>query len=340
MALRFGDGSTGAPTGHPLPPRGDYNHQPVVGPYRVELTDALRQRTYFGLSHKATLCYGTFRDGNGVAFTALRKVGWESASPLTLQTTLDGGAFRVHEPTARAFKGWGVRETLRAGLHTYASEPGPEGAFRIEHGTDRLTWTEGALIDLEGRLAGGCGIQWYDPSPPGGFYVAEQYRVTGTVLGSAVEGFVALDQLFLPAGMTWAESPFFSSAPYLEIAWNTFGTEFDDGTVEVGQVFFGAQRMSFAGILDQDGPAVFSRDVSAEITSTATGYPAAITYRIDGEPWQWTAEEQWQMPDFARGYPDDTYRPSEGLFVRADEHRRPRVWWSFIDSWTTRRDPW
>jgi hypothetical protein len=164
--------------------------------------------------------------------------------------------------------------------------------------------------------------------------------VSGSVLGYAVEGFVALDQLHLPAGMTWLESPYFSSPPFLEIAWNTFGTEFDDGSLELGQVFFGAQRMSFAAIVDDEGPAIFSRDVTAEITAGDGDYPAAITYWIDGERWNWTAEPGWQMPDFAAGYRDGTYRPSEGLFVRDGEKRSPRVWWSFVDSWTNRRKPW
>jgi hypothetical protein len=328
------------PAGRPLPPRGDYNHQPIIGPCRVEPAGAMREKPYFGLSHKATLCYGTFRDAEDVAYAALRKLGWESASALTLQTTLDGGAFRVHAGTARAFAGWGLRESLEDGVHLYASAPGLDAEpFRLEHCADRVSWTEGTIFDLEGRLIG-CGIQWYDPSPPGGFYAAEQYRVSGSILGTPVEGFVALDQLYLPAGMTWFESPYFSAPPYLEIAWNTFATEYEDSTIEAGQVFFGGQRMSFAVIVDEHGPAVVSRDVTAELTATPTGYPGAITYWIDGEAWCWTAEERWQMPDFAAGYPDDTYRPSEGLFVRADEPRRPVVWWSFLDSWTTRRDPW
>ena len=320
------------------PARGDYQHQPVVGPYRVEPEAARRSSTHFGLSQRATLCYGTFRRADGVAYAALRKVGWESASPLTIQANI-GGPFRV-QPVG-AFKGWGVSETIVNGLQVYESVPGTAGEpFQIEHGRDVLSWREGSSLDLTGSLVGGCGVHWYDPSPPGGLYSSEQYRVHGSILGIAVSGFVAFDQLYLRPGMTWFESPYFSSPPYLEIAWNTFATEFDDGTVQAGQVMFGGQRLSFAVVVDQDGPALFSRDVTAEITASPTGYPSEVRYSIDGEPWRWTAADDGQMPDFAMGYPDDTYRPSEGLFTRADETRRPVVWWSFIDSWVSRRTPW
>jgi hypothetical protein len=230
---------------------------------------------------------------------------------------------------------------LEDGVHAYESLADLDGEpLRFEHRADRASWSEGALLSLSGPLVGGCGVQWYDPSPDGGLYTSEQFRVTGTVLGTPVVGFVAFDQLYLPAGMTWFESPYFSSPPYLEIAWHTFGTEFEDGSVEAGQVFFGAQRMSFAAIVDGDGPATFTSDVSAEITAGADGYPSEIAYRVGEDTWLWTGERHLQMPDFSRGYPDETYRPSDGLFMRAGETRRPRVWWSFVDTWTNRRSAW
>jgi hypothetical protein len=324
-----------------LPAIGDYQHQPVVGPYDVESASGRRDTTYFGRSHKATLVYGTFRAPDGTAFSALRKVGWESASPLTIQATAGDGPFRVRPDTSAAFKGWGVSEAIDDGALVYSSLSGSSGEpFRLTRGADHLAWTEGSNLALTGTLVGGCGIQWYDPSPGGGLYSSEQHRVTGTALGQPVDGFVAFDQLFLPPGVTWFESPYFSSPPYLEIAWNTFATAFDDGSVQAGQVMFGGQRLSFAAIVDDNGPAVFSRDVTADITAGPTGYPTAVQYRIDGVPWRWVAEERWQMPDFARGYPDDTYRPSEGLFMVDGEHRRPVAWWAFLDCWTARRTAW
>jgi hypothetical protein len=324
----------------PLPRRGDYDHQPIVGAYEVRLGDSFRHASYFGLSFKATLCYGTFRDDQGNIYALLRKLGVETASPLSLQTTLDGGQLCTHPAAQSAFRGgWGVHEKVADGAHTYTADVGPE-SFRFEHLIDGGAWVEGQSAKLTGLLIGGCGVQWYDPSPPGGYYTSEQYRAAGTILGREVQGFFCFDQLYLRPGMTWFESPYFSSAPFLEIAWHTFGTQYEDGSIEAGHVFHGARRMGFALIVDQDGPSVLSRTVDADIERKDNGYPERIGYRIDGMRWEWVGDPHGEMPDFSAGYPDDTYRPSEGVFMREGERRRPTAWWSFIDTWTGKSAKW
>ena len=331
------------PAGHSWPVRGEFDHQPVIGFYRVALQEALRQRAPFGLPMRAILLYGTFRDADGNLYATLRKLGLDNAAPFALQTTVGRDRFGMNPDSAKAFQGWGVVESLEGDEHTYRNvEEGAGGRpFTFRRRRDGSEWTESDLLSLRGQLVGDAGLQWYDPSSPGAYYAAEQYRASGVIGGTEVEGFFCFDQLYFAPGVTWFESPYFSSPPYLEVAWHTFGVEYEDGTIEAGQVFHGGRRLGFALILGRDAPLIASRDVVAEIEVAEDGYPARLVYTIDGERWIWSADPKGPMPDFARGYPrGDLYRPSEGLFMREGETRAPRVWWSFIDTFVDGRAKW
>lgn len=337
------DPATGAETGHPLPRRGDYSHQPLVGVYRVDPDEAGRQ-TYFGLGLKTTLCYGTFRDEEGGLYAVLRKLGADSLGPLALQTTVgsDHGAFAAHPRGNQAFSGPGLVRVATASDQRHLISPAIAGGggFSLRHGPHGAEWRDDDVLALSGWLVGDVGLQWFDPSPPGCYYTSESFRAGGSILGRPVEGFFAVDQLYFPPGMTWFESPYFSAPPYLEIAWHMFGNEYDDGSVEVGSIFAGARRFSFAAICDSEGGVTTTREVTADLEVDDDAYPTRGRFAVGGEQWEWTADPAGRMPDFAAGYPGGKYRPSEGRFVRVDESRDVSVWWSFIDTWAESRPRW
>src|SRR5205823_3027030 len=87
----------------------------------------------------------------------------------------------------------------------FSSEP-----LRLVQRADRGSWQEGALLSLSGPVV--AAIQFYVPTPDGGMLMTtHHHRASGTCLDNRVEGFYLNGQIYLPRGVTYAMSEFFSS---------------------------------------------------------------------------------------------------------------------------------
>lgn len=209
--------------------------------------------------------------------------------------------------------------------------------FKIIRRIDGLDWQEGELLDLKGHLVGGCGMQWYSPFKGGGaMYTSHLHRASGTILGTKVEGFFGWDPVYLPAGLDWLEAPPNTES---EVFWFTLGNEYDDGTIEVGQIGVGVRGWAIAMINNQDGPLVYTTNVTAEVEAKENGFPARFLVNIEGENWEWIADPHGEMHLWAMmGH--KLYRTSQGRAQRVDDKRKIRVWsgWTdfFVDSMTRR----
>ncbi len=205
----------------------------------------------------------------------------------------------------------------------YSSEP-----LRIVHTADRLEWDEGELMSVSGPLVGAA-TQWFTPGPDGGmFFTGHPHRVSGTCLGKAVEGFAFNDQMYLPIGDHYGSSAFFQKVHVAFVMW---GTEYEDGTVEAGQIGLGHGKFAFAVFSNAHGPFVETTNVSATLERDDDGYPTYMLFDVAGEPWEWVSAEYSALRQFG-----PEYRGAEGLMRRVGEQRKPRVWMGYMESFKSR----
>lgn len=313
--------------------RGEFGHQAVLSVAEIDHRQFLPSHRYRDLVMDGTYLYGGFADESGNRVTLLRKVAGELSAGLVLNVS-DGTVLQSHPRGNDAMRGGTLRyaaddQSFHIRPSSVKGITGEPFAFSLEGRT--ATWTEGEIVQLQGEVVGGTGLQWHDPDLEGGgnLYVTHIVRASGTFLGNPVEGFFAFDQQYLPPGTVWRQTPYFQR---LEVAWFTHGVEYDDGTIEVGQICHGGDDWGFAILNNQDGPMLLTTDVTADLTFSGEGgtreFPTQVDYLIDGEPWVWRAHHDGVMPAYAA---DPHYRPADGQCSREDETRRVVASFGWID---------
>jgi hypothetical protein len=317
--------------------RGDFNHQTVVSAIEVNFPDMLPTWTYGPLVQDGLYLYGSFRTADGRLQTLLRKCAGELSYGLV--HNISNGTFLATSPRqAEAFRGGSVRFSadddhfrMHVGM---ARSPGEPFSLELtrEATSTKVVWDEGEILHLEGFIVGNAGVQMYDPMRDGGnLYCSYMIRSSGHILGEEVEGFFGFDQQHLRPGTIWRTAPYFNE---LEIAWHTATTEYDDGTIEVGQICHGGKDWGFAVMLNNNGPFKLSTDVTSKITFGEDEFPKKVAYLIDGEEWDWVASADGTMPAYAK---DATYRPADGTTTRRGETRKVVTSAGWLDAFSDGR---
>lgn len=311
--------------------KGDFGHRTVVGTFDPTGPDGDPTRTYFGLPLSITWFYLNFRDGDGKLHFAYRGVlGLEGSMHCTCFESRDGALRKMTMPTGREFFRGPVVTTAGA-EYRIASKPAEAGyatgqPFELVRTDHELHYHEGDDLAFNGRRIG-PGMQVYVPTGPTPlFYTSLMHRVSGTAFGKPAEGFLWLDQCYLPPGVTWRNSDFFKG---VELAWTPFGTEYQDGSVEMGHICYGADGFNFAVVVTDRGDVLHATsDVSArDIKYRPDTFPEHMYYVADGVDWEWSSVEDGALPEQASG--SDFYRSSEGWLRRAGETRKPIVYHSY-----------
>jgi hypothetical protein len=298
--------------------RGDFNHQTVVSAIEVNFREMLPTWTYGPLIQDGLYLYGSFRTADGKLHTLLRKCASELSYGL-VHNISNGTSLETSPRQADSFRGGSVRYTadddhfrMHVGMARSPGEP-----FSLEMSQGRAVWDEGDILHLEGFIVGNAGVQLYDPMRDGGnLYCSYVMRASGHLLGEPVEGFFGFDQQHLRPGTVWRTAPYFNE---LEIAWHTLSTEYEDGSIEVGQICHGGKDWGFAVMLNEKGPYKMTTDVTATVEFGADEFPTKVAYVIDGEHWDWLRSEGGTMPAYAK---DAAYRPADGTTTRRGETRK------------------
>ena len=312
--------------------KADFGHRTLVGTFDPTASDSDPTRTYFGLSLSITWFYLNFRDGDGKLHFAYRGVlGLEGSLHGTCFESRDGALRKMTMPAGREFFRGPVVTTASDDQYRIASKPAEPGyatgqPFEMTRSATKLTYREGDELVFSGRRIG-PGMQVYVPSGPTPlFYTSLLHRVSGNAFGNPAEGFLWLDHCYLSPGVTWRNSDFFKG---VELAWTPFGTEFTDGSIEVGHICYGADGFNFAMIVNGDGEVLHSTsNVNArDIKYKPNMFPEHMYYEVDGVDWEWSAVDDGELPEQASGH--DFYRSSEGYLRRAGETRTPAVYHSY-----------
>ena len=323
--------------------KGDFGHRTVVGTFEPTLQDADPTRSYFGLSLSITWFYLNFRDSDGKLHFGYRGVlGLEGSLHFTCNESRDGALRKVSVPAGKEFFRGPVITTANADEYAIRSKPPEPGyatgqPFELLRTDTEVRYFEGEQISFSGRRIG-PGMQVYVPS--GGspmLYTSLQHRVSGSAFGKQAEGFLWVDQCYLPPGVTWRNSTYFKG---IELAWTPFGTEYSDGSIEMGHVCYGADGFNFAMIATDSGEVLHrTSDVKArDIKYKGNTFPEHMYYEVDGVDWEWSAVDDGELPDQASGH--DFYRSSEGWLRRAGETRTPTVYHSYNEFFPPAINAW
>jgi hypothetical protein len=285
------------------------------------------------LELESTYVWGLFRtDGEEQHIVqVMRRVSPIEAWPpkLLLQSNIGASGMRRHRTALTSSRSRDVETTAtETGLELAARSDDGAQPLQLTVDSHNMRWSEGQILDVTGRevtpglqwciVAGGdAGIDGHDP---GMRYASRIFQVGGVFEGMPIAGFVGLDEVHLGRGRrNYVDDPI--TAQHLSQAWCTWATAYDDGTVEAGHAAFGEGGFGF-GLLASGGSAHVASAVSGSVTADDAGRPIHIGFDIDGEHWEFVADE--------RGLPVDPLpgpvRQAEGWFRRVGEQRRPIVW--------------
>jgi hypothetical protein len=328
-------------------PRGHFGNATVCGAFTPDASDWAATTSHFGLSLYMNTQYGTFRDATGTWYNAQRVVESELASGLGVYRAGDTNMMPEAGRSHTGYCGWRIEggqhiiENHPAGVPLSGHNPDPGGwssePLRLVESSDHGVWHEGDILNLSGPLI--AGFQWYVPGPDGGtYFTSHPHRASGTYLGEPVEGFFLHDQIYLPRGVNYPTSPFWSS---VHIALVSGGTEYEDGTIEVFQIGLGKDRFAFALIANQDGVIHQTTNVSAVIDRDEKWFPTHIVWDVDGDQWEWIPDKVPELLGYSGELSAEAasipgYRASEGQVRRVGDTRHPVAWMAYVEAFSDR----
>jgi hypothetical protein len=271
-----------------------------------------------GLVRESTYAYATVRDSDGRLFTAMRRF---SPTPGSLPRRL-----LVHEAGPDGVLQLSRSETVASDTVTAAVGGLRADGFALEASADAMVWTDGSMLSLQGKAVSPA-LFWYLRDPRGSMrYTSRLYVVSGRLNGCPVTGFAGYDEVDLEAGRTmYVDDPF---RTYLATdGWCTWGSLYGDGTAEVGHVAFGPEAFGFAVRTAEDGSASVGGRVSGAVERDR-GRPVRAKVDIDGELWEFTADDRARSPESAAG----AVIQAEGRFARAGDERPVKAWFAAFEA--------
>src|SRR5690554_2510464 len=243
-----------------VPERGDFGYQQLVGPHKVTGPAMAGTRGFFGLHLSKSAPFGSVRDEEGNIYSFVRSVlapnGTPNPTKFIYQSTLvDGKHLRMDQErmAAQATTPMPI-QTLEGDTVRWSSQPDePGNPWEITASSERLTWKEEGLFELEGKLIG-SGMQWYLPGVEWGtFYVSQLWDIAGVCEGRPVKGAMALDQFYMAEGGAIHFKKDLVVNNNMHVIWWSFATFYKDGTWDAGSFMVGHDNLGYAIFMNEKG---------------------------------------------------------------------------------------
>jgi hypothetical protein len=279
-----------------------------------------------GLELESTYVWGLFRTRGDEPHIVqvVRRLSKASSWPprLLLQSNFGATGMRRHYIELMSARSRDIEPaTSDAGMRLVAAPLDGAQPFELTV-NGSLRWSEGQLLDVHGSQID-PGLQWClvpGSDGDGMRFASRMFRVEGVFEETDVDGFVGVDQVHLAPGReNYVDDPMTASKLcQLTCKW---ATAYDDGSLECGYLWFGSDGVGCA-LRATDGDLQFADAVAGEVVSERDGFPVHVRCEIDGEAWQFVADD--------RGVPIEPLpgpvRQVEGWFRRVGETRQPVVW--------------
>lgn len=319
--------------------KGHFGGAALAGTFDFDPAQLVDDATHLGLSREATYCWGTCRDAAGDIFVFARRMaasGADGAGALDgagvqrsmsdrfiLQSTIEGAdQLRLRREgrfTAVTDRAERAIEHGRAVFRLPASDK--RGAMELSAGDD-VNYREADVLNLSGARVGPA-IHWYLPAGPAAlYYTAQTWTVSGSILGRDVEGFLFLEEAYMPpGGRLYVNHDPLHAVNYR--LWFPFATTWDDGSTEVGVFLANDGAFSVGIVANAEGTVTVADAVAVKIERGSDNYwIESALLDVDGEPWEIVPDSRGRMMDFG----PMLNAQQEALVRRVGETRTPRTW--------------
>lgn len=309
---------------------GDFGGTCLIGECAFTSDLLLPSSTYFGLQKSGSYLYSTLRDADGNLLRTLRAVEAETSTMRSAFVAEPAGQLQRDSRSGRMWSGptsIGVNDNTVV----FASVGSDEGEnFRFVHCESGCAWNDAEVLAITGDVVGPA-IQWFNTWDGGAcFSATSKYRVRGTCLGRAVEGFAGHEIHYFSSGFNWLNAPYGRGR---EICWQQIANEYDDGSMVQATFAYGADGWGFAMLHDEKGAFLATTDISAEATVRANGFPKTIRYEFVDQSWTWRIDPQGERPAVAA----IAMIGADGTCVRDGDTRSVRYSMGNSDWWTDGR---
>ena len=322
------------------PAFGDFDFRTVVNTFEPRLEKMVPWEQRFGLNLQVQYIYGGFHAADGTLTAIERKFSGPMTGGAWLMSD-ESGTLALHPGAMHTARGETIRQfsdTSRKWsnhlMHTVGKDVSktPDQPLSLELEGDKLLWSEGDLLQLEGSLIG-PGVQFYAPMRDEPlFYTTHAYWVNGTAFGQDVTGFVGFDHGYWQHGREWKEYRVYQD---LEIAWQVFGNQFDDGTVEWGLLMKSKQGLACGVVHEGDTLIAMADDVPATFTIDSEDFIDTARFTVGDKQWEFTARESGKMKDFNRARWAG-YKSQSGVTRRVGDKRKVKHGFAWIEAFSDR----
>jgi hypothetical protein len=320
---------------------GDFDFRTQLGVYDQTLREIRPHEPRLGLNQQVMYLYGGFREPSGQLYAVERKFIGPMTAGLWLMSAKDG-ELRLDPGCIHSTRGE-VRREFGEKEHAYADQlmarlgkelsPAGEQPLDLRITDSTMKWAEGELMDLDGKLVGPA-LQFSTPMRAEAmFYLSSCFRMTGKVLGKPVSGFVWLDHGYWPHGLDWKEYRVFNE---IQLFWEVFANEYEDGSIEWGQLCRGTRGFTWGAVLDDKGAiALAERNVRTAVDHDADDWVTKALFELDGQAWEFTAEKEGQLRQFSSARWGG-YRAQCGITRRRGDQRRWKNGFTWMEGFSGR----
>ncbi len=321
--------------------RGQFGGRALAGRRAFDPAELVDTTPRLGLEREATYVWGTVRNPGGDLFVYARRMAAPGAASgagaaaasgvqhsmndrFLLQSTLDGAE---HPRLRKEGRFSAIGDDVERGVDHGAvsiSLPARDGRQPMSlRADDRdIAYREGDLLALSGERVG-PGLHWYLPMGDDAlYYVSQTWQVAGSILGEDVEGFLFVEESYMPrGGRLYVHHDPLGTVGYR--LWYSWATTWDDGTTEFGHFVGNGAGFSVGLVASSTGDVRVVDHIGIEVERGPDGYwYGRIALDLDGEPWEIVADPRGRMKDLGP-IPNPQ---QEGLVRRVGETRTPKAW--------------
>ena len=293
-----------------------------------------------GLPLQSQYLYGGLRAENGDLYVVERKFIGPMTGGLWLMSNKSGDLNLIPE-SVRSARGELVRnftpETRKWSdhlMHKVGEDmlPAGEQGLSITIDDNTMDWQEGELLSFSGSRRS-IGVQFFAPMRDRPLmYTSVPYWVKGTVTGVEVEGPVFFDHLYWTHGTEWKEYIWYKD---IQVGWNVFANQFDDGSFEWGHIVQGRKGFSACIVVDSTNGVTMSNQRDAEFELDENNCVAKASHRVGDDTFDFTAEEGGAMLQFNKARWGG-YRAQGGNIRRRGDNRQVSNGFTWLECFADR----
>jgi hypothetical protein len=308
---------------------GDFGHQTVSGPFKVDLSKMRPQDSVYGMNLQINWIYAFLEDEDGVIWIPERKFNASLSGGQFLMTN-QGGQFHMDPESRRGSRGELTRtiedhhrrwdrpmwHKMPDGFIAHDEQP-----LVLDLTEDRMEYSEGDLFELAGPSAGlGTHFYYVNQQHPV-LYSTICYWMEGTVLGRKVTGPCFFDSVYWAHGLEWKE---YSTYRDLQVAILVFANKFEDGSIEWGFQFKGLGECGAGLVIRGDDVIAQQQNMGAGFELDEEFIVKGMHLDIEDTRLEFEAEPGGYVRDYSesRSYGGHKYRAQIGRVRRAGDDRK------------------